>query len=444
MKRILLLLLMLTSVFAFAQKQQKPNINKAHTLWQEGKLDEAKQMIDAATTYEKTMNDGKTWYYRGLIYASLDTTSNEKFKGLEAEPLKVALESFVKSDELSKGNTEYFTQGANALVPVTKPQQLEMLANYYLDKGIKAFQDDQDYEASLKALDKTKQVFEKQLPKYANDTLTYYVVALVAQQAENYDLAIENIKTYLDKGGKSKDAYLILYQIYNGPKEDKAKALEAIQQGKAKLPDNPDFPKVEIGLLIDLGRIQQAKAGLEDAIKKEPDNKILYFYLGYINARLAETEKKKIDSVRNAGGIKPLSAKAQESIAAYNTTNLQYLETARKNFQEAVRLDPSYYDAHVHLANTYLVDVDKTSKELSSMGNTPADSKKRSELVQRRVRESEKALPYLERVEKMQAPDKDTEIEVLQKLGLLYYYIADDKNSARIDKKLKALGVTDN
>ena len=69
-------MLMLSAVAVSAQKKQKPNINKALKSLQEGQLAEAKEMIDAATTYEKTMDDGKTWYYRGLIYAAIDTTSN--------------------------------------------------------------------------------------------------------------------------------------------------------------------------------------------------------------------------------------------------------------------------------------------------------------------------------------------------------------------------------
>jgi tetratricopeptide (TPR) repeat protein len=409
MKRIIFLMLMLAGVSGFAQKQPKPNINKALSLMKEGKLGEAKDMIDAATTYEKTMNDGKTWYYRGLIYATLDTIQNETFKALDPNPLKVAMESFAKADQLGKAGSEYFLQAENSIVPVTKTQQLEMLANYYLDKGIKKFQDDQpDNEASLAYLDKTKMVFENGLKTYTNDTLTYYVGGLVAQQAEKYDLAIENVNKYLQKGGKSKDAYLILYQIYNGPKEDKNKALEVLREAKKKLPNNADFPKLEIGLLIDLNKIDEAKTSLEQAVKAEPNNKILHFYLGYVNSKMDNPE------------------------------------AARKNYQEALRIDPSYFDAQFYLANTYLIDVDKTSKELSATGNKPADSKRRSELVQQRVKQSEIAIPYLERAEKMKAPDKDSEIEVLQKLSLLYYYTADDKNTARVEKRLKDLGVTDN
>src|SRR5689334_20420359 len=111
MKKYTLLLLMLVTVAAYAQKTPKPNLNKALQLWTENKLDEAKSMIDAATTYEKTMNDAKTYYYKGLIYASIDTTSNEKFKALDPNAFDVALEAFKKGDEMQKGK-EHFTQDA--------------------------------------------------------------------------------------------------------------------------------------------------------------------------------------------------------------------------------------------------------------------------------------------------------------------------------------------
>jgi tetratricopeptide (TPR) repeat protein len=400
MKRILFMLLMLASVAAVAQKQAKPNINKALNAWKEGKLSEAKEIIDAATTYEKTMNDGKTWYYRGLIYSTIDTTSNAQDHALASNALQVAVESFKKAKELGKAGSDYFIQDANAM-PQTQSYQLEILANHYLDKGLRAFQDDADNAKSLELLAKSKSVFESGiLTPYRNDTLAYYVTALVAQQSDSLDLAIENANQYFEKGGKSRDMYTILYQIYySGPKEDKNKALEVVRKARKLYPNNPDYPKMEIGLLIDMGKIE--------AIKTEPGNKILHFYLGYANTR---------------------------------TENI---DDARKHFQEALKIDPSYFEAQFYLANTYLVDVDKTSKELSSVPNTAQFSKKRSELVQKRVKESEIAIPYLEKAEKMQAPDKDSQIEVLQKLGQLYYYTADDKNSARVEKKLKELGVSD-
>ena len=163
MKKVILILL-LAPALVFAQKPIKPNLNKAITLWQEGKLGEAKEMIDAATTYEKTMGDGKTWYYRGLIYASLDTTSNEAYKSLSNNALSVSIESFTKADQMATAGKEYFVADANNLASVasnTKPIQLERLCNYYLDMGIKLIQQDEpDYTEAIAKMEKTKFVFE--------------------------------------------------------------------------------------------------------------------------------------------------------------------------------------------------------------------------------------------------------------------------------------------
>jgi tetratricopeptide (TPR) repeat protein len=407
MKRITFLLLMLCAVTAFAQKAVKPNINKALNSWKDGKLDEAKTMIDLATTYEKTMNDADTWYYRGLIYASLDTTSNATYKALATDPLKTAVESFIKAEQIGKGGKEFSVTFPPNPLPVIKPQQLEQLSNYYLDKGIKKLQEEEDYEGSILYLEKTKQVFENTMKTYSNDTLTYYVLGLAGHYAEKYDTAIESLNKYLSKGGKSKDAYIVLYQIYTGPKEDKEKALATVREARTKIPTNTDFPKLEIGLLIDLNRVDEAKTNLENAIKKEPNNATLHFYLGYVNSQLGKVEE------------------------------------ARKNFTDALKAEPAYFEAQYYLANTYLIDVDKTTKEINGLGISAADNKKKPALVQRRVKESEAAIPYLEKAEKMKIPNKDTEIELYQKLSLLYYYIADDKNATRVGKKLKELGVTE-
>src|SRR5690349_20748345 len=94
------------------------------------------------------------------------------------------------------------------------------------------------------------------------------------------------MRKYVNKGGTRKDAWVIMYQIYNGPKDNKEKALEIIREARVKLPNNPDFPRIEIGLLIDLNRVNEAKDGLEKAVAKEPNDKILRFYLGYANQQM--------------------------------------------------------------------------------------------------------------------------------------------------------------
>ena len=90
-------------------------IEIANAILEEGKLDEAKANIDLAATNEKMMTDAKTWYYRGLIYASIDTTSNEAHKALATDAYKTAIESFKKADELNGKDKELFITDANGL-----------------------------------------------------------------------------------------------------------------------------------------------------------------------------------------------------------------------------------------------------------------------------------------------------------------------------------------
>jgi tetratricopeptide (TPR) repeat protein len=392
MKRIILLLMIVASFAAQAQKQPKPNLNKLLNLYKEGKLAEAKEMADAATTFEKTMNDGKTWYYRGLVYAALDTTSNEQFKSLEADPLKVALESFAKADQMG-GKTEYFIPGPDGITPITKTQQIQTLANHYLNKGAAAYQED-NLEEALKNFERTQVV-------YPGDTTAYFYAGFVSNSMEQYDKAIQNFEKYLEMGGKSPDAYSLMLNIYSGPKEDKEKALAIARRAKEAFPNNPEFPKVEIGLLIDLNKVDEAKGGLEAAVQREPENKIYHFYLGYVNSKLEKWDD------------------------------------AKKNFERALQIDPAYFDAQYYLAQVYLIDANKVKEQMKGLGISAADKKKQQELDKSLVEKYKIALPQWEKAEKLKPDD----VDVLDRLRAIYYYLGDDKNEARIASKQKQLGV---
>ncbi len=396
MKRIIFLMLMLVAVAVSAQKKQKPNINKALKSLQDGQLAEAKEMIDEATTYEKTMNDGKTWYYRGLIYAAIDTTSNQSFKGLADDPFKTAMESFAKADQLGKAGSEYFTSDANSVVPVTKTQQIQQLAYFYINKGAALYQTDSLKDA-LKNFEKTQIV----LP---DDTLAYFYAGFIANALEDHDKAISNFEKYMEKGGTSSDAYSLMINTYSGPKEDKVKALEIARAAKEKFPDNEEFPKVEIGLLIEMEKVDEAKEGLEKAVIREPDNKTYHFYLGYINSKLENWEE------------------------------------AKKNFTEALRVDPAYFDAQYYLAQIYLIDASKIMDQVKNLGISAADKKKQAELDKILVEKYKLALPYWEKAEQLKPNDQD----VLDRLRTIYYYLGEDAKEKRVSQKLKTLNADDN
>lgn len=404
MKKVILILLVIPAL-VFAQKPVKPNLNKAIGAWKDGKLKEAKEIIDLSVADPKLSGDGKAWYYKGLIYASLDTTSNEEYKALATNPLATAVEAFKKADEMASGGKEYFVNDPNdiaAAVNNSKPVQLERLANYYLNEGINLIQQDEpDYMKSIEKIEKSKFVFQNAMTKYANDTLAYYVLAIAAQNAERYDTAITAISDYIAKGGTAKEAHILLYQIYVGPKANKEKALEVIQEAKERFPDVAQFSLLEIELLIDLKRIAEAKTGLEQAVKNDPGNKTLHFYLGYSNLSLGD------------------------------------MAAAGKNFEEALKIDPQYFDAQLFLSRVVGEEAKVIKREIDGLGISAADKKRKGELDGVFIDKLKKALPYWEKAEKLNPSDQ----EVLDELHSIYLYLDMQAQATRIEKRKKELGI---
>jgi tetratricopeptide (TPR) repeat protein len=394
MKKAILILLLIPA-FAYAQKPIKPNLNKALKSWQENKLDEAKTMIDLCETDAKLSLDGKTFYYKGLVYAALDTTSNAAFKALAENPLATALNAFAKAEEMGKGKG-YYVPDANGL-PVLKEQQLQVLANYYLNKGASAYQEE-NFEKAIAQFKKTQAI----LP---DDTTAYFYAGYAAYQKEDYKNMITDLQKYLEKGGTSADAYTLIMNTYSGPLENKEEALAWAGKAKAKYPANNDFPKIEIGLLIDLNKIDDAKSNLEKAVATEPGNKVLHFYLGYVNSKLEKWEDSK------------------------------------KNYVAALKIDPEYFDAQYYLAQIYLIDAEKLKREMNNLGISKEDKAKKLQLDKELVEKYKIALPYWETANKMKIEDKNSKIEVLDKLNNLYYYLGQDAKAAEMQKALKELGV---
>ncbi|MBX2963222.1 MAG: hypothetical protein KF687_11970 [Cyclobacteriaceae bacterium] len=392
MKKVIYLLIILPMA-VLAQKPLKPNLGKALNSWKGGKLQEAKEMIDVCATDPKLSLDAKTWYYRGLIYASLDTTSNQAFKSLASNSFDVAMEAFSKAEDMNKNSRSDLFYTDEMGFPVPRTQSMAILTGYYLNAGASAYQDD-DYPTALVEFGKVQRI-------EPNDTTAFFYAGFVAQADEQYDLAVQNINQYIKLGGRSKDAYTILISIYGGEKEDKVKALELTREAKKKFPDEKNFALMEIGYLIDLDKTEEAKSGLEAAVKSDPTNKTLHFYLGYVNSKLDN------------------------------------FDAAKKNFEDAMKIDPTYFDAQYYLAQLYLIEADKIKREMNNLGISKADQEKKKQLDNELVARYKSALPYWEKAEQLNPSDAD----VLDKLSIIYYYLGEDKKAERINKRLKELGI---
>lgn len=360
-RNFIFLLAMIVGFTSMAQK--KPKINKANSARENGELAEAKSIIDDAIVHEKTKDDGKTWYYRGLIYATLDTTSNEQYANLSENALEEALKAFKKADEIDPEGKNYYVTGANGF-PELKDQQLNNYYNFYYNQAISAFQN-KDYEGAVDG-------FKSAYAILPSDTNAYVNAAYAAHNGELYEKAVENYSLAIEKGANSKDLYYNYVNILSTALKDKEKALEVLNQAIKNFPNNGDLQKTRINLFIELDKIDEAKADLEAAIKVEPENPNLLFTLAVLNDEVGDRE----------GAV--------------------------STYKRALEVDPNHYESNFNYGVILINEANDVIKESNNLGMSKADIKKSKALQPVITEKLKTALPQWEKINEVKPGDQQT------------------------------------
>ena len=406
MKKVILLAALALPMTMFAQKEIKPSLPKAQKALKDKKLDEAKAIIDVTTTSPEFMVDKKgeptkkaaeAWFFKGLIYAAIDTCKVDAFKALEAEPFKVATESFAKARALTKDNKIDFYKNDLGMPLITETQVFPFFADSYAKKAISFYQDDKDYAKGFEYIERTLYFVPEDTSILMNAGVFF------APSAKEYDKAIMYIRKYQAKGGKSSDAYVQLFSIYRDSKKDLDQALVVAKEAIAKFPNNTEFPKYELDIYIKMNKLPEARTIMERQAKEDPNDKESRYYCGVISMELKEPE------------------------------------AALKWFDEAIKLDPKYFDAHLAKADIIYSDAKAVKTQMNNLGNSKDDFKKKVELDKVYQDKLRIALPYWEACEKL-SPD---DAKVLDNLYLMYTDLEMTAQVTRVEKRMKALGLLD-
>lgn len=401
MKKLVVVLMLVAPLALWAQKPVKPSVSKAEKALKDGKLDEAKAIIDVTVEDQGTMvdkkgqpskNAAKVWYLKGVIYAALDTTKNEAYRGLEPNPFPIAAEAFNKAQEIDNGKTEYFVTDQIGL-PLLDANVKANFANAFYNRAVTAYQEDQDYQKAFEEISKT-------ITMYPDTVFLNTAGVFFAPQANQDDKAIEWLTSYLEKGGQSSDPYVMLFSIYRDKKKDNEKALAIIQEARKKFPNNAEFPKYELNLYITSKQYDVAKQMIQKDLEMDPNNKESWYLLGELNKELKDTEG------------------------------------AKQAFQKAYDIDPTFFDAIAGLTDLVWLDAKAIKDEMGKLGITKAEMAKRQELDKQYVEKLNVYLPYLQKCEKLQ-PDN---ANILYQLLNVYTDLDDQASIAQVKKKLKRLG----
>ncbi|MCK3686148.1 tetratricopeptide repeat protein [Maribellus sp. YY47] len=386
-KTIILLALVLSVSGAFAQKGK---VTSAQTFKDSGKLDKALEAINQAIDpsdekTEKSIPWPKTWEVRGEIYQAIAQSKDANIKKLADDPLAIALESYKKALSLDeKGKA---SNGVKI--------KLTLLTNDLTNQAVEQFGAN-DYEGALKSFEQILEVQNLDIVKADNpdaiDTVIIFNAGLAAYNAKNFDKAVKYYGEVAQYGYNGAKTYSLITDSYM-QMQDTVNALKTVQEGFLKYPEDNTILTTMVDLYMKMNKNEEALKYLEMAIEQDPSNVTYYFAKGALLEKFGQEEK---------------------AVDAY---------------MKATEVDASFFNAYYNLGALYY---NKGVKQIEVANAVPAnDNAKYQEELKKADVWFEKALPYMEKCQELNAED----INTLESLKNLYYRMkAMDKYNAVLEK----------
>ena len=383
MKKVVLLLFMVTSFIMLSAQNTK--VQSAFSYLRSGRLDKAMENIEPAITHEKTMNDPKTWNYRGTIYIQISASADSNIQKLAPNSVQIAYDSYQKSIELDK-DKEFEQKNMIGLFAC---------AEEFYNKGVKLF-NLKDFNNGLLAFEKTikiNNVFGKR------DTLATFNAALCAEYSNNRVKAKEHYLSLVRSNFNQPSIYSSLSGLYRDDK-DTLKAIKTIENGRKKFPNDFQLIIDEANIYLFTGDAIKAQNALNIAIAKDSTNATVFFAVG--------TNYEKIGDMQNA----------------------------EKAYNKAISLKPDYSDANYNLG---ALKFNNAKSLIEKADNLPLGDKNYDILKKQASEQMNNAMPYLEKASQMQ-PDDDIILTALkdiyvrlnlpEKLKVVVQKLADLKKAA--------------
>lgn len=393
---------------------------------------DAQKNIDEAITHEKTMNEAKTWYYRGNVYFAISNSKAPEFANQKADAAEKALKSYLKAlvlnfkdPELQKLDLEknqadvmkFFTAINDKSTKYVDQmwtadiigQKFPYLSNTFLNLGVEYYTKEKNYQ---KAMENFEAAVGTSALTGKVDSLGMYYTAMASEKAGNKDKAIQLYEALTQMkyqgDGDGPRIYLALSQLYK-EKGDKEKSMKVLQNGRKAYPEDKNLILEELNYYLASGKLNEALDNLNLAISKDPNNHILYFALGTVYDNLANPEKDK----------------KQPSEAEYK----DYIAKAEQAYKKAIEIKPDYFDAVYNLGALYF----NQGVKINDAAQTIADNAKYAAEIKKADEKFNLALPYLEKALELQPNDRNTLVSLKQ----LYARTGQSEKYKQINDKLK-------
>jgi tetratricopeptide (TPR) repeat protein len=365
MKKVMILLaIVLTANVMMAQKKDRTD---AFMYNKNGQYDKAMVSIEKCINHEqflgmKPNDQSQAWLYRAAIYQNVLQSGDEALIAKAPNALEVIYESLMNCMK----NPEFFEDNKQEIY-----QRVTSVMNTYYTKGADDYNSGKFAEAApmfKKAYDIAKSLGSPD----ANDMLNF--AATSALRAQDYNTALAYFNEVKNNGADNVDVYKHLAACYNGL-GNAEQAMAMINAGLEKNPSDAGLILEKVNAYLKEGKGAEAVEDLNKLRELDPENAQLLFVLGTI-------------------------------YGDENNKDVYDVEKARKFYEDALKINPNYYDAIYNIGVLYTGMANKYIEQANEItGFSKAEQDQYNSLIEQANELLRTGLPYLQRAYEAQPSD---------------------------------------
>ncbi len=322
---MILLAVLLTANVMMAQKKDRTD---AFMYNKNGQYAKAMASIEKCVNHEqfagmKPNDQAQAWLYRAAIYQNIIQSGDEALMAQAPNALEIVYESLMNCMK----NPEYLNDNKQEIY-----QRVGNVMNTYYTKGADDYNTGKFAEAApmfKKAYDIAKSLGSSD----ANDMLNF--AATSALRAEDYATALGYFNELKNNGVDGVDVYKHLAACYNGM-GDSENAMAMINAGLEKDPSDASLIVEKVNAYMKEGKTVEAVEDINKLLALDPQNAQLLFVLGTI-------------------------------YGDENNKDVYDTEKAKKYYEDAIEINPDYYDAIYNLGALYITMSNKLKTEANEL-----------------------------------------------------------------------------
>lgn len=370
-KLILSMALIGFTTLAFGQKKV---FRAAEKNFKSGNLETALSEVEAAANDPETSADPNTYLLKAKIQTKMfGSDSTNTMETLEIG--RTALATYKATAEMAGDETSpvgklIYAEEIAGSPDNLRPYSVKTLKNVSYDKAIERYTEE-DLEMAYYFFDLAGEID-------LSDSSNHYNAGFLANELEKYEDAKRHFNYLLALPTYNKlNAYYFLVQIISGQDKNPEGAFDLVSKARLEYPEDKILAEYEIQLLLQLNKMDEAMASIQEALKNDPNNPSILLRSGYLREQSGD------------------------------------FDGAMEDYKKTVEADPSYYEGNYY---TGALMLEASRKILSELNNLSDDEwEKQSEAYGKRADEFQKSsIPYFTKALEIRPESTDIMIVLYQ------------------------------